>query len=193
MTRLLGAVLAGGAARRFGGDKALADAGGCSLIDRVIAALAPQCDALVIVGRVHGDWPTLPDRPGAGQGPLAALNAALHHGAAQGYDAVLSAPCDVPDVPDDLAAQLGPAPAVVADQPVIGLWPTALAAALDAWLAAGERSVHRFAAGVGARRTLLSSPLANINSPSDLAQWRQAQLALSSSTGGASSLSTQPG
>ena len=190
---LLGAVLAGGQARRFGGDKALADVGGQTMIDAVIARLVPQCTTVVVVGRVHADWPALADRPAGGAGPLAALGAALHHAAATGFDAVLSAPCDVPDLPDDLVQRLGEGPVVVAGQPVVGLWPARLAAPLDAWLAAGERSVRGFAAAVGARAIAL--PLANINSAADLAAWRTAHPAGSSpsSTGRASSLSTQPG
>lgn len=191
--RLLGAVLAGGQARRFGGDKALADVGGQTMIDAVIARLAPPCAAMVVVGRAHADWPVLADRLAGGAGPLAALSAALHHAAATGFDAVLSAPCDVPDLPHDLVQRLGEGPAVVAGQPVVGLWPARLAAPLDAWLATGERSVRGFAAAVGARAIAL--PLANINSAADLAAWRRAHPAGSSpsSAGGASSLSTQPG
>jgi molybdopterin-guanine dinucleotide biosynthesis protein A len=53
---LLGAIFAGGASRRFGSDKALADIGGVALLERVAARLRPQCDALVVVGR---EWPGL--------------------------------------------------------------------------------------------------------------------------------------
>ena len=137
------------------------------LIDHVIAALAPQCDALVIVGRRHGDWPSLTDRPEGGEGPLAALNAALHHAAAHGFCAVLSAPCDMPDLPGDLAALLAPAPAILASHPVIGLWPAVLAPVLDDWLAGAERSVRAFAAHVGARQ-IATPHLRNINRPADL-------------------------
>jgi len=165
--RLLGAICAGGQSRRFGSDKALALVNGQPLIDHVIARLAPQCTAQVIVGRTHGGWPVLADRPTGGAGPLAALNAALHHAAEQGFDAVLTAPCDVPDLPLNLVAMLMPGPAVLADQPVIGLWPTALGPQLDAWLAAGGRAVRGFADHVGARQ--VSGPaLRNINRPADL-------------------------
>ena len=164
---ILGAVLAGGASRRFGSDKALALVDGRALIDHVIAALAPQCDRLVIIGRSHGDWPALKDRPAGSQGPLAALNAALHHASAHGYTAVFSTPCDMPDLPSDLAAMLTPGPAVLADHPVVGLWPATLAPILEAWLASGERSVRGFASHIGARQ-IATRPLRNINSPADL-------------------------
>lgn len=164
---ILGAVLAGGAARRFGSDKAQAQLDGRALIDHVIERLVPQCDALVVVGRVHGWWPSLDDRPQGSEGPLAALNAALHHGAAEGFDAVLSAPCDMPDLPADLIQLLGEGPAVLADHPIVGVWPVSLAPLLDQWLASGERAVRGFADHVVARR-IAAPPLRNINRPEDL-------------------------
>jgi molybdenum cofactor guanylyltransferase len=193
---ILGAVLAGGASRRFGSDKALALVDGRSLIDHVIAALAPQCDALVVVGRSYADWPNIDDRPASGAGPLAALNAALDHAAGHGYAKVLTAPCDMPDLPEDLAALLGQGPAVLNDQPVVGLWPAALATRLDAWLATGNRSVHGWVKEIGAAQVELRMPVANINTPADLANWRAAQPSpsgTSTSPSDGSSLSTQPG
>jgi molybdenum cofactor guanylyltransferase len=164
---ILGAVLAGGASRRFGSDKALAVIEGRALIDHVIDRLGLQCDALVIVGRSHGDWPVLADRPAGGQGPLAGLNAALHYALVHGFGTVLSAPCDMPDLPGNLAALLAPGPATVADQPVVGLWPSSLAPKLDDWLGRGERSVRAFAAHIDAREIPMP-PLRNINFPADL-------------------------
>lgn len=164
---ILGAVLAGGAARRFGSDKALALLDGRALVDLVIERLVPQCDALVVVGRVHHWWPGLDDRPKGGEGPLAGLNAALHHAVANGFDAVLTAPCDAPDMPGNLLDLLSPGPSVLTDHPVIGLWPATLAPSLDAWLASGERAVRGFVRHVGARQ-IAAPPLRNINRPQDL-------------------------
>lgn len=173
--RLLGAILAGGQARRFGSDKALAMADGARLIDRVAAALAPQVDALAVVGR---DWPPLiriADLPGPGLGPLGGLAGALDHGARHGFDAVLTAGCDLPDLPADLVALLCPAPALIADQPTIGLWPVALAPALVDHLASGgNRAMRGWADRAGARRVAAPTPIANINAPADLAAWEAA-------------------
>ena len=49
MTEVAGVILAGGRATRMGGgDKGLRMLGGQSLMDRVIARLAPQCGAMAL-------------------------------------------------------------------------------------------------------------------------------------------------
>lgn len=74
-------VLAGGAARRLGGvDKAVLDVGGATMLDRVLAAAAPNVDELVIVGPPRptsraGVRFTLEDLPG--RGPVPAVRAGL--------------------------------------------------------------------------------------------------------------------
>lgn len=167
--KLLGAIIAGGQARRFGSDKAYARYHGQRLIDLVGRALATQCRGLVVCGREESGFDCLADRPEAGLGPLGGLAAALHHAATQGYDAVLSAGCDIPNLPVTLAAALaGSGPAIVKDQPVVGLWPVALAGRLDAYLADGNRALYGFAESVSARRVVIDPPLMNVNTPGDL-------------------------
>lgn len=171
--KLLGAIIAGGQARRFGSDKAYARLHGQRLIDLVGRALAVQCQGLVVCGREESGFDCLADRPGPGLGPLGGLAAALHHGAAQGYDAVLSSGCDIPNLPVTLAAQLAApeqeiGPAIVQEQPVVGLWPVSLADRLDAFLAGGGRALYGFAESVGARQITAEPVLMNINTPDDL-------------------------
>lgn len=169
LTRLLGAILAGGKASRFGSDKAHALYEGARLIDRVAAALAAQCDAVVVCGRVEPGFACVPDWPEAGLGPLGGLAAALRHGAAGGFTHVLCAGVDVPDLPHDLIASLaGEGAAIVESQPVVGLWPVAAGAALEAFMDGGGRSLYRFADHEGARRIALPAPLMNVNRPEDL-------------------------
>lgn len=171
--RLLGAVLAGGRATRFGSDKALALLDGLALIDRVLAALAPQVAGVVVCGRTHPPWESIGDRPAPGLGPLGGLCAALLHAADHGFDAVMSAPCDLPGLPDDLAAALGDGPSFVADGPVVGCWPTSLGPALrDRLHSGGDRSMRGWAAAAGARAVTLAVPLSNINHPRDLERLR---------------------
>jgi molybdenum cofactor guanylyltransferase len=166
---ILGAILAGGQARRFGSDKAQALYQGERLIDRVAAALLAQCDALVVCGRDEPGFACIPDWPEAGLGPLGGLAAALRHAEAQGFAFVLSAGVDVPDLPHDLAMSLGgEGAAIVESQPVVGLWPVADGLALETFLSGGGRSLYRFADAINARQIDLPAALMNVNYPGDL-------------------------
>jgi molybdopterin-guanine dinucleotide biosynthesis protein A len=168
----LGAIFAGGLASRFGADKAAATIDGTALIDRVAAALGPQCDALVVVGR---QWPGLQstcDLPAPGLGPLGALAGALRFGADGGFAEVLTAGCDLPNVPAGLTELLTPGPAFVARQPLIGLWPTRLAGPLLGHLSGNpDRSMRGWIAACGARSVPYAGQIANINTPADLAKF----------------------
>lgn len=78
--RILGAVLAGGAGRRFGGDKTAAEVAGVSMIRRAVEVLSPACLEVVVISSRDetptGPWRMVPDqRPG--RGPLAGMEAAL--------------------------------------------------------------------------------------------------------------------
>lgn len=169
---ILGAILAGGAARRFGSDKAAAAIAGHAMIEHVAARLAPQCDALVVVGR---SWPgiaSVADRPRPGLGPLGGLAGALFHAQETGHTLVLTSGCDLPDLPDGLSALLSPGPAVVQGQPLLGLWPAGLTEPLIAWLdGGGDRAMRSWIAQAGARRVPPSHCPHNINTPEDLARF----------------------
>ena len=75
-------VLAGGAGRRLGGvDKAMVDVGGVTMLDRTLAAAAPNCDDLVVVGPARlttlaGARFTLEPEPGGGPVPAVAAGLA---------------------------------------------------------------------------------------------------------------------
>lgn len=168
MIRILGAILTGGKSRRFGSDKLLAKVDGLALIDHVVARLTGQVSDIVLLGQCYSNLVTLPDRPTSGFGPLGGLNAALHHAAEYGFDAVLMVPGDAPDLPLNLAECLSPMPAFVAGSPVTGFWPKHLAPILDAWLAAGNQyAVAAFCDHVGANAIHFVQPMANINTPQD--------------------------
>ena len=171
---ILGVVLAGGKSTRFGSDKALAELGGRTLIARAVDALALWCEYVVVVGRETAPAPTLPDWPRAGMGPLAGLAAALHLARDDGYEAVLSCGVDSTGLPDDLLALLSPAPAYLADQPVIGLWPASASPVLDALLESDARhSMRAFAEAIGAKPVKAAAKPANINTPADLSAAEQ--------------------
>ena len=75
--RVLGAIIAGGKARRFGSDKAHALFAGERMIDRVAKALKAQTQELIICGREETGFSCIPDRPQEDMGPLGGINAAL--------------------------------------------------------------------------------------------------------------------
>lgn len=171
MTRLLGALIAGGLSRRFGSDKALASWQGRPLIEHAADALFPHVDDLIICGRAHGRMTVVADRPGPNMGPLGGLNGALHHARAHGFDAVLTVGCDTPLLPESLLEQLAASSgaAILSSLPVIGFWPSALADRLDGFLAQDRKhAVRAWAADVGAG--VIETPdLPNVNEPADLA------------------------
>ncbi|MEL7190249.1 MAG: molybdenum cofactor guanylyltransferase [Pseudomonadota bacterium] len=165
----MGAILAGGQARRFGSDKAQAKWDGIRLIDRVADALGAQTTALIVCGRDEPGFGCIPDKPAKGMGPLGGLFAALTFAEDNGFAYVLSAGVDVPNLPDNLIAQLaGESTAIAASQPVVGLWPVLVAPDLADFIDEGGRALYGFADKVGARRVEIDPPLINVNRPEDL-------------------------
>ena len=142
-----GVLLAGGLARRMGGgDKPMRTIAGRTILDRVIARLAPQCDGLIL--NANGDparfaafgLPVIADGVADFPGPLAGILAALDWAAANRPDVefVLSAAADCPFLPRDLVsrlygaleaenAELAVAASDGQSHPVIGLWSVRLA------------------------------------------------------------------
>jgi molybdenum cofactor guanylyltransferase len=167
---ILGAVLAGGQSTRFGSDKALAMLAGHTLIARAVDTLSGWCEHVVVVGRETAPAPTLPDWPRPGMGPLAGIAAALHLARDEDYEAVLTCGVDSVGLPDNLPDLLGPAPAFLADQPVVGIWPASAAETIEAILTGkGSHSMYRFVEVIGARTVKTGAKPANINTPADLA------------------------
>ncbi len=75
----LGAILAGGASTRMGRDKALVPLAGRTMLEWVASALAPVCDAVIVVGRTEpvAGLRAVPDPGTPHLGPLSGLVAAL--------------------------------------------------------------------------------------------------------------------
>ncbi|MEG8040635.1 molybdenum cofactor guanylyltransferase [Sphingomonas sp. LR60] len=167
---LLGAVLAGGRATRFGSDKALAALDGRALLDHAIASLSPYCDTIVVVGRTDAPVTCVPDLPLSDLGPLGGIAGALAYAADHEFDAVLTTACDTPFLPDEMVAALrAAAPAYAAEAPTVGLWPTLFATSLLAHLLADKpRAIRRWAATIGASAVSPGIVLTNINTPDDL-------------------------
>jgi molybdopterin-guanine dinucleotide biosynthesis protein A len=168
---ILGVVLAGGQSSRFGSDKALAELGGRTLLARAVDGLGGFCEYVVVAGREMAPAPTIPDWPHAAMGPLGGIAAALRLAQDDDYEAVLTCGVDSVKLPDNLLELLSPAPAYLADQPVVGLWPAGASTAVERILESdGRRSMLAFAEAVGARAVKTQSRSANINTPADLAR-----------------------
>lgn len=156
---LCGVVLAGGRARRMGGqDKGLISLGARPMIEYVLESLKPQVGTLVINAnrnqaryRAYG-YPVIADTIGDYHGPLAGMASAL---AWTDRPYLLTVPCDGPFLPDDLGTRLLGAlraqhaeMAVAHDgnrlQPVFALLDVELLPSLQRYLAAGERKIDRW-------------------------------------------------
>lgn len=171
--RLLGAVLAGGQATRFGSDKALALLKGRPLILHAAAAIAPLAEAMVVCGRDGAALGLvgIPDWPSAGLGPLGGICGALKHCTTHGFDAALTIGCDMPSLPADLGKRLVAADGgcFVRQAPIVGCWPAGLFASLEGHLeAGGDGSVARWAVAVGCASLDGGGEIANFNYPGDL-------------------------
>lgn len=117
-THTLGVILAGGAGERVGGaDKGMLALQGEPVVARVVAALRPQCDeVLVVANRNHYGYSryarTIGDETPGRPGPLAGIAAALalvvetEAAAFRDFRWLLTTPVDCPDIPDDLFARL---------------------------------------------------------------------------------------
>ncbi len=192
---LTGLVLAGGRGMRMGGvDKGLQLLRGEALASHVLKRLAPQTGALLISANRNADVyaalgapfgaTVVADTLTGFPGPLAGLLAGLR---AAGTPFVLSAPCDSPGLPADLAARLAHAlEAQGADiatvtttdslgntsiHPVFALLRTSLADDLSAFLEAGERKVRAWYARHKTAEVAFTDERAfyNINSLQELA------------------------
>ncbi len=184
-TPLTGVILAGGQARRMGGqDKGLVEYRGRPLLEHVIERLEPQVDALLINANRNRaryaafGYPVIADATGGFLGPLAGILAGLRK-APNGQ--VLVAPCDSPQVSRDLAARLaepladaGTEGAVACCegrmQPVFAILRTALAEPLAAFLQQGGRKIDAFYAAQAIVEVPFEDAHAfrNINTPEDL-------------------------
>lgn len=186
--RVLGAVIAGGQSRRMGGqEKAFTLVCGVTLIERIISRIAPQVEDVVI--NANGDASrfacfnrTVIADILLTRTPLAGLHAALRHGEAQGFDAVLTVPSDSPFLPLNLVSRLAEAGndtgAAVASSGgqshhLTGLWSTAMAGRVEDLVL--RETLRRmmdladiFEVAVADWPTLPYDPFLNINTPDDL-------------------------
>jgi molybdenum cofactor guanylyltransferase len=190
----LGLVLAGGLARRMGGgDKARIRVGGATILERVLACLAPQCARVII--NANGDparfadtgLAVVPDSVPDFAGPLAGILAGLDWAAAHMPEVadIVSVPGDCPFLPADLVGRLANARAAAGTplacarsgdwrHPVIGLWPIRLRddlrrALLDEGLHKIEVWTARHGVAIAEWPSAPVDPFFNVNTPEDAA------------------------
>jgi molybdopterin-guanine dinucleotide biosynthesis protein A len=138
----------------MGGDKPFHPFEDSTLIEATIARVAQQVETLAINTGLAGTplaerlqqlpFPVICDEDLLSNlGPLSGVMCALEWARARGEDAVVTMPCDMPRLPDDLVAQLeanaqGTIDVVmfsgVRDYPLCALWKTSVAPALRAAL-----------------------------------------------------------
>jgi molybdopterin-guanine dinucleotide biosynthesis protein A len=191
----LGLVLAGGLARRMGGgDKTRIKIGGVTILQRVLARLAPQCSRVII--NANGDavrfadtgLPVVADGVPDFAGPLAGVLAGLDWAAANAPDIawLVSAPGDCPFLPKNLVVRLhavrvdGNTPLACARSgewrhPVVGLWPVALRDDLRrALVGEGLHKIESWTArhGIAVAEWPATplDPFFNVNTPDDAAR-----------------------
>jgi len=191
----LGLILAGGRARRMAGDdKGRIRIGEKTILERVLAALAPQCSQVILNAngdpsrfadtglRVVGD--SISDFPGPLAGILAGLDWAADH--APEIEWIVSTPSDCPFLPPDLVARLhrarvedgkplACAASALRRHPVVGLWPASLRADLrHALLNEGVRKVESWTAQHGVAIATWPAtpvdPFFNVNTAEDAAE-----------------------
>lgn len=172
MRALLGAIVAGGRATRFGSDKAASPIDGVALLDHVANGLRGQVDALVVVGR---EWPGLQavdDAPRRNLGPLGGLCGALRYAVANRFDAVITTPCDLLPVPDFARLIACGGPAYLAGHNVCGIWPSDCLPALERFIAvASTLSMWAWIAETGAIAIASTVIHSDFNTPDALASF----------------------
>ena len=194
MSAVLGLILAGGQARRMGGgDKVRIPIGGRTILERVLARMAPQCSRIII--NANGDparfadtrLPVVPDSVPDFAGPLAGILAGLDWAVAHAPDItdIASVPGDCPFLPGDLVERLQSTrsaegtPLACARSgewrhPVIGLWPVALRddlrhALVDEGLHKIEAWTQRHGVAIADWPAAPVDPFFNVNTPDDVA------------------------
>jgi molybdopterin-guanine dinucleotide biosynthesis protein A len=191
-----GLLLAGGRSSRMGGgDKCLRALAGKPVLARIIDRLISQVSDIVINANGDAsrfaayDLPIVADSIGDFVGPLAGVHAGLEWVKANRPDTahVVTVAADTPFFPLDLVSRFclearGDLTLLVARSdegvhPVIGLWPVALAPAIEDFLRRQKRKVGRFVeeqqtvqvyfpkVEIGGR---LIDPFFNINEPEEL-------------------------
>ncbi|HEX2212453.1 MAG TPA: molybdenum cofactor guanylyltransferase [Mycobacterium sp.] len=188
---LAAVVLAGGASRRMGRDKATLpvdtpSSGTTTMVERVVDVVSTRCTPVFVVA---APGQALPELPGAsilrdqapGVGPLLATGAGLRAAAEAGLEYAFVCAVDMPLLTAELIDVLsGPAhrlrvdavlPWDGRDHYLAGVYRTALSTTVSELIDAGHRSMRALVDRVDTQRIVLpeQSALTNVNTAADLA------------------------
>ena len=192
---LAGVVLAGGASRRMGSDKAGLDWNGQPMLARIVGEVGRRCDPVSVVAAASSAaYRTLQGSGGpeahwvtdekAGTGPLGALAAGLADAAAAGREIAFVCATDMPLISTDLIDELllglreNDDAAIAVDatraHPFAALYRTACAGRIRDLAATGERRMLAAIDTLSVNRVSISNPdwLINVNAPEDLHRLR---------------------
>ena len=183
---LAAVVLAGGASRRMGRDKATMPHPrhpSMTMLEHTVAVLGERCAPVFVVA---APGQALPDLTGdvrilrddiRGIGPLPATGRGLRAAAAAGADRAFVSAVDMPNLSIDIVDALAGyrdvdvvLPWDGRDHYLAGVYRTALADRIEALIAAGERRMRALTDSVLTQRVVIGSTtaLVNLNTPDDL-------------------------
>jgi molybdopterin-guanine dinucleotide biosynthesis protein A len=177
-------ILAGGASRRMGRDKATLKYDGTTLLERTVSTVSPRCSPVFVIAAPGQPLPAvdaqvLRDEVG-GVGPLLATGRGLRAAADAGLEVAFVCAVDMPLLDAELIDVLaGPAVRLGADvvlpwdgrdHYLAGVYRTSLANRVDELVQAGERSMRALVDRVDTQRIVMPEQpsLANVNTAAEL-------------------------
>lgn len=185
---LAAVVLAGGASRRMGRDKATLTLpgpnGSTTLVEHVVSVVSARCSPVFVVAAPGQPLPTLQAEvlrdEMRGIGPLLAAGRGLQAAAEAGREWAFVCAVDMPFLSTEVInALVGPAERLRSDvvlpwdgrdHYLAGIYRTDLADRIAALVAAGERSMRSLVGVVDTQRIVVPEQraLTNVNTPADL-------------------------
>ena len=190
---LAAVILAGGASRRMGRDKANLSYEGTTLLERTVSVVSPRCSPVFVIAAPGQPLPTLEAQvlrdEVRGVGPLLATGRGLRAAAEAGLQLAFVCAVDMPFLDVSLIDELaGPAVRLGADvvlpwdgrdHYLAGIYRTALADKVDKLVTEGERSMRALVETVDTQRIVMAPQrsLTNVNTAADLATTNPPQIA----------------
>ncbi|MED5813151.1 molybdenum cofactor guanylyltransferase [Mycolicibacterium sp. 050232] len=181
---LAAVVLAGGASRRMGRDKATLPFGGSTMVEHVVAAVSERCSPVFVIAAPGQPLPALSAEvlrdEVRGVGPLVATGRGLRAVADAGVDRAFVCAVDMPylsaDLIDVLAAPAERLPADIVlpwdgrDHYLAGIYRSALTERIADLVREGRRSMRALAESVDTQRIVMAPQraLTNVNTAADL-------------------------